>query len=215
MIRLGRAGAAGALLLPPLTEFRLKRAAQPLTGRWQRLPVEPRGRTLLGISFRPLQVEALGLDPQATLQALLAYPFQLVRLGAYWSRMEPGPGSFDPTELDLQVDAAERAGKQIILGVGRAEDLRLPGVLRAAHHLSRPCPSTACPASRPHDAAVGGDRFLDGSLSATADRRGSWPGRSSTRRSIRWAWSTRGGWTRTSSPPRWRLCARRTRPARS
>ncbi len=75
-----------------LFEFRLKKAIQPLTDAWQQLPVDKRGSTRLGISFRPLQAAAFGLDVQATLQELLAYPFQIIRLGAYWNRMEPGPG---------------------------------------------------------------------------------------------------------------------------
>ena len=94
---------------PALTELRLKRAAQPLTERWRQLPVQPRGAAQLGISFRPLQAAALGLDPDEALQALLAYPFQVIRLGAYWNRLEPHPGDFQPGELDRQLDAAERA----------------------------------------------------------------------------------------------------------
>ena len=137
-MRLGRAGAAAALLLPPLTEFRLKRAAQPVTGRWRQLPVEPRGRTQVGISFRPLQAAALGLDPQAALQSLLAYPFQLIRLGAYWNRIEPRPGAFRPGELDRQLDAAERAGKQVILCVGPVKTFGYPEFFVPAHHLSPP-----------------------------------------------------------------------------
>ena len=46
-----------------LTELRLRRAARPLTERWRQLPVQPRGAAKLGISFRPLQATALGLDP--------------------------------------------------------------------------------------------------------------------------------------------------------
>ena len=42
---------------------------------WQQLPVAPRGATLLGISFRPLQAAAFGLDPRALLPELLTYPF--------------------------------------------------------------------------------------------------------------------------------------------
>ena len=72
----------------------------------------------LGISFRPLQASALGLDPEAALEALLVYPFQLIRLGAYWNRLEPEPGRFQPEELDRQLDAAEQAGKQVIMCVG-------------------------------------------------------------------------------------------------
>ena len=110
--------AASILAIPFLSEVRLKRARQPLTDRWQRLPIEPRGPALLGISFRPPQVDALGLDMRTTLQALLGYPFQLIRLGAYWNRIEPEPGVFNTDELDWQIDAAERAGKQIILCLG-------------------------------------------------------------------------------------------------
>ncbi|HLG73618.1 MAG TPA: hypothetical protein VK009_24640, partial [Chloroflexota bacterium] len=56
------AAAAGALALPLASELRIKRAARPLTDRWRYMRVEPRRSTLLGISFRPLQAEALGLD---------------------------------------------------------------------------------------------------------------------------------------------------------
>ena len=91
---------------PVLTELRLRRAAQPLTERWRHLPVQPRGAARLGISFRPLQAAALGLDPDAALQTLLAYPFGQIRLGAYWNRLEPHPGDFRSEELDRQLDAA-------------------------------------------------------------------------------------------------------------
>ncbi|HEY7357065.1 MAG TPA: beta-galactosidase [Ktedonobacterales bacterium] len=121
-------------------EFRLKQAAQPLTDAWQHLPVAPRRSTLLGISFRPLQVAALGLDARATLQTLLAYPFQLLRLGAYWNHMEPEPGAFYTDELDWQIDAAEQAGKQIILCVGPLKTFGYPEFFVPAHHLPRPFP---------------------------------------------------------------------------
>ena len=42
-------------------------------------------------------------------------PYQVIRLGAYWNQIEPEPGTFDPGELDWQVEATERAGKQISL----------------------------------------------------------------------------------------------------
>ena len=132
------AAAASALALPIASEVRVKRALRPLTDRWQRVPVAHRRSTLLGISFRPPQVDALGLDARATLRTLLAYPFQLVRLGAYWSRLEPEPGRFRPDELDWQVDAAERAGKQIILCVGATKTFGYPEFFVPAHHLRQP-----------------------------------------------------------------------------
>lgn len=133
-------GTAGLLATPIALEVRLKRATQPLTDAWQHLPVEPRGSTLLGISFRPPQVTALGLDARTTLQTLLAYPFQLIRLGAYWNRIEPEPGTFYPGELDWQIDAAEQAGKKIILCVGPLKTFSYPEFFVPAHHLSHPFP---------------------------------------------------------------------------
>lgn len=133
-------GAASLLTVPIALEVRLKQAPQPLTDAWQHLPVEPRRSTLLGISFRTPQVAMLGLDMRTTLQTLLAYPFQLIRLGAYWNRMEPEPGLFYTDELDWQIDAAERAGKQIILCVGPLKTFSYPEFFVPAHHLKHPLP---------------------------------------------------------------------------
>jgi hypothetical protein len=119
-------------------ELRLARSAQPLTEAWKGLPVHARGSTRLGISFRPRQVEALGLDGTATLRALLAYPYEVIRLGAYWDRIEARPGAFDSSELDWQIDAAESAGKQIILAVGAIKTFGYPECFIPAHRLERP-----------------------------------------------------------------------------
>lgn len=121
-----------------LSEARIRRATRPLTDRWRRLPVARRGATLLGISFRPLQAEALGLDVSATLRALLAYPFQIIRLGAYWNRIEPAPGEWRFDALDAQMDAAEQAGKRIILNVGALKTFGYPEFFVPAHHLKTP-----------------------------------------------------------------------------
>ncbi len=134
------AGATGLLALPLLSELRLKRAEQPLTDAWQRLPIEPRRDTLLGISFRPPQIDALGLDARASLSTLLAYPFQLIRLGAYWNRIEQEPGTFATDELDWQINAAERAGKRIILCLGPLKTFGYPEFFAPAHRLRQPFP---------------------------------------------------------------------------
>ena len=134
------AGAASLLVIPLASEVRLKQAERPLTDAWRRLPIEPRGSTQLGISFRPPQVDALGLDARATLQTLLSFPFQLIRLGAYWNRMEPQPGRFYTDELDWQIDAAERAGKQIMLCVGPLKTFSYPEFFVPAHRLGQPFP---------------------------------------------------------------------------
>src|SRR5437667_4241878 len=131
-------GAASFLTVPIALEVRLKQATQPLTDAWQHLPIEPRGSTLLGISFRSPQVAALGLDARTTLQTLLTYPFQLIRLGAYWNHIEPEPGKFYADELDWQIDAAERAGKQIILCVGPLKTFSYPEFFVPAHYLRLP-----------------------------------------------------------------------------
>ncbi|MFN2121415.1 MAG: beta-galactosidase, partial [Anaerolineales bacterium] len=119
-------------------EFRLTDAAQRLTDEWKHVPVAPRREALLGISFRPLQAEAFGLDLPATLKMLLQYPFDLIRLGAYWNRMEPKDGAFLPDELDRQIEAAEEAGKKIIVCLGPVKTFGYPEFFVPAHHLSRP-----------------------------------------------------------------------------
>jgi hypothetical protein len=133
-------GLAGLLGVPLATEMRIKRAAQPLTDAWKSAPVEPRGATQLGLSYRPRQVEALGLDRHQTLQTLLEYPFQVIRLGAYWNRMEPAPGAFDASELDWQVEAAERAGKQIVVCVGALKTFGYPEFFAPTHHVPHGLP---------------------------------------------------------------------------
>jgi len=102
------------------------------------VPVEPRRTAPLGISFRPLQASALGLDPEAAFRALLAYPFRLIRLAAYWNQLEPGPGRFEPGELDRMLDAAEQAGKQVIVCLGAVKAFGYPEFFVPQHHLGRP-----------------------------------------------------------------------------
>jgi hypothetical protein len=93
---------------------------------------------MLGISYRPLQAEAFGLDGPATLSALLEYPFDLVRLGAYWNRIEPREGEFDTAELDWQLELAERAGKQVIICIGAVKNFGYPEFFVPEHRLERP-----------------------------------------------------------------------------
>jgi hypothetical protein len=133
------AGLAAAGLVAPLAaQVRIGRAARPLTDRWRDVPVHGRGSTRLGLSFRPRQAEALGLDPEASLRTLLAYPFHVIRLGAYWNRVEPAPGRFCPDELDRHIDAAERAGKDIIVCVGAVKTFGYPEFFVPDHHLREP-----------------------------------------------------------------------------
>jgi hypothetical protein len=121
-------------------DFRFTQATQPLTDAWQHLPIAPRHDTLLGISFRPLQAAAFGLEARTALESLLTYPYQLIRLGAYWNQIEPEPGAFYTDELDWQIDAAERAGKQIILCLGPLKTFGYPEFFVPAHQLRQPFP---------------------------------------------------------------------------
>lgn len=149
-------GMAGALL-PLVSEFRVARSRQRPTERWRDVPVEPRGPALLGISFRPRQAEVFGLDPRESLRTLLDYPFEVVRLGAYWDRIEPQPRRFDPGELDWQIDAAERAGKQVIVCLGPVKTFGYPEYFVPGHRLDEPLPegSLITPSSHPALLAAG------------------------------------------------------------
>src|ERR1700681_2689607 len=119
---------------------RITRAERPLTERWRDVQIEPRGATRLGISFRPLQAAGFGLEPRAALSALLEHPYELIRVAALWNRMEPAPGQFDPAPLDWQVEAGERAGKQVIIAVGAVKNFGYPEFFVPAHHLPTPLP---------------------------------------------------------------------------
>jgi hypothetical protein len=129
---------AAALTMPVASELRLARPVQPATDDWPTLPIEPPGTTRLGLSLRLPQVDALGLDARAALDRLLAYPFHLLRLGAYWNRLEPAPGRFVPDELDRCLDAAEGAGKQVLLALGAIKTFGYPEFFVPSHRLPRP-----------------------------------------------------------------------------
>jgi hypothetical protein len=131
---------AAALAIPVLPEIRIARASQRLTGAWSELPVESPGTAMLGISFRPLQASALGLDPRQALAELLPYPFHLIRLAAYWNQVERSDGSLDTSVLDYQIDAAALAGKKILLCVGAVKAFGYPEFFVPPHHLAAPLP---------------------------------------------------------------------------
>jgi len=143
MVRARTAAAVAAavgLVAPAAAQIRVVRPARPLTDRWQRIPVASRGSTRLGISFRPLQAAAFGLNAGETLKRLLGYPIELVRLAAYWDRIEPQPGVADFAELDHYIDAVEAAGRQIILCVGAVKAFGYPEYFVPAHHTPVPLP---------------------------------------------------------------------------
>jgi hypothetical protein len=80
------------------------------------------------------------LDAPATLRALLSYPFQVIRLAAYWNQIDLPGGRLDFSELDWQVDAAEEAGKHIILAIGAMKNFGYPEFFAPDHWLEQPLP---------------------------------------------------------------------------
>ncbi|TMC10501.1 MAG: hypothetical protein E6J30_03245, partial [Chloroflexi bacterium] len=69
---------------------------------------------------------------------MLEYPFELLRLGAYWDRIETSAGEFDTRDLDWQLAAAERAGKRVILSIGPIKNFGYPEYYVPKHQLERP-----------------------------------------------------------------------------
>jgi hypothetical protein len=159
--------------IPIVSELRLAPSAQPLTERWRDLPIQPRESTPLGISFRPRQAETMGLDVESTLDELLAYPFQLIRLSAYWNTMEPAPDQFRPDELDRQLDAAEAAGKQVIVCLGPVKSFGYPEFFVPDHHLPEPLPEGTLITPASHRALLdAGIAFITRVVRRYADRTG-------------------------------------------
>ena len=75
---------------------------------------------LLGATFSTVYTEQLGLDWKAAYTAMLDdLGMRRLRLPAYWSRIEPEPEVFDFSELDWQLEQADRRGAKVILAVGR------------------------------------------------------------------------------------------------
>ncbi|MBD3380173.1 MAG: hypothetical protein GF408_06905 [Candidatus Omnitrophica bacterium] len=72
----------------------------------------------IGTTFSPVQREYLEMSGEEVLGSVLEMGFDIIRLGAYWSRIEKKEGVFDFSELDRQIDLAERKKVPVILTVG-------------------------------------------------------------------------------------------------
>lgn len=74
---------------------------------------------LVGTSFIPAYAESLGLNPQATMQALIDdLHVKHFRLVSYWDQLEPSPGVYDFSLLDWQFAKAAKSGADVSLSVG-------------------------------------------------------------------------------------------------
>ncbi len=74
----------------------------------------------LGATFSTVYADDLGIDWMAAYTAMLDdLGVRRLRLPAYWSRIEPEPDVYDFSELDWQLEQADRRGVKVILAVGR------------------------------------------------------------------------------------------------
>jgi hypothetical protein len=73
----------------------------------------------LGVSFIPDYAQSLGVNPQATMAALIhQVGVRNFRLTSYWSDMEPSPGHYDFSQLDWEFQQAQAAHAKVTLVVG-------------------------------------------------------------------------------------------------
>ena len=72
----------------------------------------------LGTSFIPDYAKYLGLEPKATLDAILGLGVKHLRLVSYWSDYETSTGQFDFSQLDWQFQKAEAAHAKVSLSLG-------------------------------------------------------------------------------------------------
>jgi hypothetical protein len=74
---------------------------------------------VLGATFIPDYAQSFGLDPQATLNAMLGdLGLKQVRLVSYWEDIEPTPGTYDFSQLDWEFALANKYGAKVSLSIG-------------------------------------------------------------------------------------------------
>ena len=81
-------------------------------------PVVAAEPTRFGVSFSQRQSDYLMLPWAKVYAATLGLSPAVIRLGAYWDRIERTPGSYDFSVLELQLDRAGARGMDVILTVG-------------------------------------------------------------------------------------------------
>lgn len=73
-----------------------------------------------GVTFSSMAARDLGLDPRVAYQEVVQdLRPNLLRLGAYWSEIEPVQGQYNYEELDYQVQLAEQANIPYIIAIGK------------------------------------------------------------------------------------------------
>ncbi|MBU3964570.1 hypothetical protein KJ562_02530 [Patescibacteria group bacterium] len=73
-----------------------------------------------GVVFSQKHAELLGLDWKANYLAILDdLQIKDLKLIAYWDLIEKEPGVFDFTDLDWQIEEAEKGGAEVLLVIGK------------------------------------------------------------------------------------------------
>ncbi len=92
----------------------------------------------IGVTFIPRYARYLGVEPKETFQAILddLKPTN-VRLVSYWNDIEKERGTYDFSELDWQMDMAEKAGAKVSLAIGLRQP-RWPECHMPQWHLNQP-----------------------------------------------------------------------------
>lgn len=73
---------------------------------------------ILGTTFSQIQCEYLRLDYKETLNEILTLPFEYIRIGAYWSEIEPKKSQYSFEKIDHIINLITALDKKIILAVG-------------------------------------------------------------------------------------------------
>ena len=96
-----------------------------IIGVWFVLSLRPIPDSIdYGVSFSKFHSDELGLDWKKTYLAILdELKVKRLRLSAHWPMVEPVAGKYNFSELDYQLQEAEKRDAAVVLAVGR----RLPG----------------------------------------------------------------------------------------
>lgn len=97
------------------------------------------GEMVTAVTFSQVQCEYLSENWRDIYLKTLDLGFDIIRLGAYWSRIEAREGLYDFQELDWQIEQAERKQTKILLTVGmkapRWPEYFIPAWLEKRVHL--------------------------------------------------------------------------------
>jgi len=93
----------------------------------------------VGTTFSSVQCSYFEMDPKTTYLDVLDMGFGIMRLGAYWNRIEKEEGIYDFSELDWQVEEAKKQKIPVVLTVGmkapRWPEYYIPDWVREKAHL--------------------------------------------------------------------------------